>query len=140
MTCENLDEARLGAVSIGSAGVSGQQPSSNPKFPKGFFSPERVAQGKVPSETVCASCHLWPLENHGDLHFDASTFAESTAGRWLTMDAGDVDGDGDLDIVLGAARRGPGRDAYIPPELSRKWGESGVTLMLLENLKADRRQ
>jgi hypothetical protein len=75
------------------------------------------------------------LENRGGLNFQAGTFADSDAGRWLTLDAGDLDGDGDEDIVLGAARKGPGRDSYVPAELSRQWRESGVTVMVLENLR-----
>lgn len=42
------------------------------------------------------------LENSGNMRFSPSTIAGSVTGRWLTMDAGDVDGDGDEDIVLGS--------------------------------------
>ncbi len=45
------------------------------------------------------------LENQGGLKFTPSTFPESISGRWITMDAGDWDGDGDADIVLGAFNR-----------------------------------
>lgn len=41
------------------------------------------------------------LENKNDFTFEPYTFPESTRGRWLTMDAGDLDGDGRTDIVLG---------------------------------------
>jgi hypothetical protein len=43
------------------------------------------------------------LENQGgaDFKFKAYTFPQSRVGRWLTMDVGDLDGDGKLDIVLG---------------------------------------
>lgn len=41
------------------------------------------------------------LENKGNYIFTPSTLPECTAGRWLTMDAGDLDGDGKIDLVLG---------------------------------------
>lgn len=47
------------------------------------------------------------LEDRGDLHFRPYTVPAATRGRWLTMDAGDVDGDGRLDLVLGNFVIGP---------------------------------
>lgn len=70
------------------------------------------------------------LENQGDFQFEARTFEQSLAGRWLTMDAGDLDGDGDQDIVLGSVIGGPGR---VPTELKNSWEQSGLTVLILEN-------
>ncbi len=47
------------------------------------------------------------LENQGDLNFTATTRPIHTAGRWITMDANDLDGDGDTDIALGSYTIGP---------------------------------
>ncbi len=42
------------------------------------------------------------FENRGG-RFVPHSFPDAQNGRWLVMDAGDVDGDGDTDIVLGGA-------------------------------------
>lgn len=42
------------------------------------------------------------LENKGDLHFKPFGIPQFGEGHWLTLDAGDLDGDGDQDIVIGS--------------------------------------
>ena len=42
------------------------------------------------------------LENKGNFKFTASTTKLAAKGKWLTMDIGDIDGDGDEDIFLGS--------------------------------------
>jgi hypothetical protein len=42
------------------------------------------------------------FENQGNMTFQPKYVPEAASGKWLTMDVGDVDADGDQDIVLGA--------------------------------------
>jgi len=41
------------------------------------------------------------LQNRGGMDFQPYSLAETQTGKWLTMDAADLDGDGRIDIVLG---------------------------------------
>jgi len=47
------------------------------------------------------------LENKGNFEFQPFSLSEGKSGRWLTMDAADLDGDGKIDIVLGNFSIGP---------------------------------
>jgi len=60
----------------------------------------------------------------------ATTTPEALLGRWLTYDVGDVDNDGDDDVVLGSASLGPG---IVPDIMATSWLKSGRTSLLLRN-------
>ncbi len=71
------------------------------------------------------------LENKGHLKFDDYSFPQASGGRWIVMDAGDMDGDGDTDIALGSF-------VYFIPDgdttgLGKKWLANGPSVVVLEN-------
>jgi hypothetical protein len=65
------------------------------------------------------------LENKGELRFEASSIPEGKSGRWLTMDAGDLDGDGKVEIVLGNFSVGP-----VPIHSVQDWKKGPGFLLL----------
>jgi hypothetical protein len=67
------------------------------------------------------------FKNNGNLNFEPQTFPQVMSGHWLTMDADDLDGDGDVDIVLGNMSVGP-----LNIQVENKWA-SGPSFILLEN-------
>ena len=71
---------------------------------------------------------LW--ENKGNLIFVPHSFPQATDGRWITMDAADIDNDGDCDIVLGNANFQLGK---IPDSLKKKLAKKPTSILILEN-------
>lgn len=68
-------------------------------------------------------------ENDGTGNFTMSTIDNPTMGRWIVMDAGDYDGDGDKDIILGSLAF-----EVVPPNgLVEKWVKDGIPFIILQN-------
>ena len=75
------------------------------------------------------------LQNEGDLRFSQWTHEANGAGRWMVMDAGDLDGDGDIDIVLGGFSEPVGLVGEVLREALK--GRSPA-FMILENTRVKR--
>jgi hypothetical protein len=70
------------------------------------------------------------LQNEGEGKFTPQQIEGADQGRWMVMDAGDVDQDGDEDVVLGSFvlnSRG------IDTELMKTWRTEGKRVLFLEN-------
>ncbi|MBX2877173.1 MAG: VCBS repeat-containing protein [Saprospiraceae bacterium] len=61
--------------------------------------------------------------------FQPTTIPQSTNGRWISMDVGDPDQDGDLDLIIGSLAF----EVVPPSPLLQKWVDNGIPFILLEN-------
>lgn len=62
--------------------------------------------------------------------FSAKTFNASKLGRWFLMDIGDVDNDGDDDIILSSFTYA---FTPVPQAISELWNENNLEVLILEN-------
>jgi hypothetical protein len=90
---------------------------------------------KLPSR---ADLGIVYFENQGRHKFIPHRFDLGDRSRWMTMDAGDVDADGDIDVVMGGSWMGPGYSDIITPEVQAKWAYFPVAYCLFENTTIDR--
>ena len=67
------------------------------------------------------------LDNKGNYDFQPHSFPDANQGRWLTMDAGDIDGDGKIDLVLGNFSLGSS-----PEKPNMNWA-NGPPILILKN-------
>jgi hypothetical protein len=73
------------------------------------------------------------FENQGDLKFVPYQMPGFDRGRWLTMDAGDLDGDGDEDVVIGNFAYGP--ESFLPAGAPQKFASHPIYLYLENTTK-----
>lgn len=71
-------------------------------------------------------------KNAKTFQFQDYTFEGANLGRWLLMDSGDFDNDGDLDIVLSSFTYG---FTPVPEYLANIWDNTDTDIMILENGK-----
>ena len=89
-----------------------------------------VAQSYFPDYTHRPAESFVYYENKGERSFEAYTFEAQPSGKWLTMDTGDLDGDGDIDIVLGS---GMFMINEVPADLLSKWRGQNTSMLILRN-------
>jgi len=69
-------------------------------------------------------------KNTDKFDFETSTFSTPLAGRILVMDEGDMDQDGDVDILLGSFVLFPGK---VNKRVKEEWSKGKADLFFLEN-------
>lgn len=123
------------------------QNDGNMQFEEAFFYPLHGAYGAIPrdfdrdGDLDIAAISFFPnfknqpnesfvfLENAGDGNYRPYTFPLAGLGRWIVLDAGDIDGDGDEDIVLGSLAF-----EVIPDNGEvEKWVKNGIPFAVLRN-------
>jgi hypothetical protein len=68
------------------------------------------------------------FENNGTEYVPQIT-AMAATGRWLNLEAADIDQDGDVDILLGALNFYNG----VPSELAQRWKDKNISIIVMRN-------
>lgn len=73
---------------------------------------------------------LFNNQSDKELSFMPTKFSNGSKGRWMVMEDGDIDQDGDLDVVLGSFISGP---THLKGSVLDKWIKESVDLLILRN-------
>ncbi|WP_347156618.1 FG-GAP repeat domain-containing protein [Pontibacter chitinilyticus] len=97
--------------------------------------PDLVVLAMFPNLFSRAQETLVYLENEGDLQFKASYLEKTPSTQWFLMDAGDIDQDGDEDIVVGANTM---VTMPVPDSLQQKWRKHKISYTAFKNISEKR--
>lgn len=82
------------------------------------------------AEKVEESIRVLTNQSTEQLSFSVSSVASAPKGRWMVMQTGDLDKDGDLDVVLGSFINGPTK---MKDSILDNWLKESVDLLVLLN-------
>ncbi|GAB5466626.1 MAG: hypothetical protein Kapaf2KO_20620 [Candidatus Kapaibacteriales bacterium] len=70
------------------------------------------------------------FENEGDGKYSRHSIEMPDRGRWIVMDSGDLDNDGDTDLVIGSLTMQVDKSGTF----TKKWMDKGLPFIYLENM------
>jgi len=77
------------------------------------------------------------LQNEGNLHFNPSYLEKEPSAKWFLMDAGDIDQDGDEDLIVGANTM---VSLPIPDHYQQRWKRKKISYTIFQNITPPKTQ